>query len=107
MSHKKLNTYEDLTYDIQPLRGVMIEKFIAPDFHEGRIMIWHDKNGEYHSFNGFPSIIEERAPGRVCQFLWHHHGKQLKTQLFVKPSESELIAQKLQLRNFQERAKKK
>ena len=111
---KNVNTtYENLNIDIPTRNRVMVEKYVAPfyvseNLTAPRLYIeWRDKNEELHSFNGFPSIIKINKNVDFI-FKWHKHGEKIRTLRIEKKSpESEIIANKIATRNFEERAKKK
>ena len=100
------NLYTNLKIDIPTLRGVLIEKFREPNVTEWTIH-WFDKNDELHSFNGFPSCINRQVFSKEYYLRWHKHGVEIKTLTVPIKSESEIIAEKLANKNFQERASKK
>jgi hypothetical protein len=85
----------------------MCEKFVNPSVITDREIIWYDKSGLPHSFNGFPSNIKKKRFESAYYISWHKHGVKLKTQTIVKKTDSEIIAEKISSRNFQERAENK
>ncbi len=106
MNKNSENLYTNLNIDIPTLHGVLIEKFKEPVVSYWAIR-WNDRNDELHSFNGFPSCIERSIFNRVCYLRWHKHGKEIKSLTVQIIPRSEIIAEKIKARDFQERAKKR
>ena len=99
--------YYNLTIDLQTLNNVIVEKFVKPSVITDKEIMWYDKSGLLHSFNGFPSYIEKRENGKYYLIRWHKHGFEFKTHIEIIKLKSEIIAEKIKARNFQERAKNK
>lgn len=99
------NIYTSLTIDIPTINNFMIEKFVHPSSISDKEIRWYDKSGLLHSFNGFPSLIKKREREYFIQ--WHKHGVEIKTHIVKLKIQSEIIAEKIFSRKFQERAKKK
>ena len=108
MKNSSTNTYSSLTIDIPTLNGVMVEKFKEPIVESDSSgvvdMNWHNKSGLLHSHNGFPSSINIRMKGRHITMWWHKNGEQIKSDCITIKTQSEIIAEKIAARNFQERA---
>ena len=101
------NLYTNLKIDLPTLNNVMVEKFIKPSVVTDKEIIWYDKSGLHHSYNGFPSYIEKRENEKYYLIRWHKHGFEFKTHVEIIKLKSEIIAEKIKARNFQERAIKK
>lgn len=102
MKKKSGNIYTNLDIDIPTVKGVLIEKFKEPVIIDNRIE-WYDKNELLHSFHGFPSRIIVGVYN--YNILWHVHGECIKLVVIEHKSESKIIAEKIQDRNFARRAK--
>ncbi len=104
---KEIDIYKNLKIDLQTLNNVMVEKFVNPSVITDREIIWYDKSGLPHSFNGFPSNIRKSFRGDFYIIYWNKHGVNLKSDTIVLKTDSEIIAEKISSRNFQKRAKNK
>lgn len=92
--------YADFKYDIQPLNGVMIEKFIPPYFENELLAEWRDKNGYLHSRNGMPAFIRFKGDNAINILIWYNHGKYKKGVNLGQKLEHESIAEKIKMRKF-------
>jgi hypothetical protein len=96
---------EGINFDIQPLRGVFIEKYHEPFSAENGEFIWRDNNEKLHSFNGFPCIIRIKSLFE-CHLLWANHGVPLKTLIIDKKTEEKIRIDNIKKRKFTKRWKK-
>lgn len=107
------NPYKKLKISLPTLNGVMVEKFIAPsvslqpDLGNWVELYWFDKYGCPHSFNGMPAWIVIMPDGKQYRLNWYKHGEKIKESILTIEEETKEISNKIKLRNFQERAKKK
>lgn len=99
------NIYKKLKIDIPTLNGVMIEKYVEPNFIDKQFILWHDRNEKLHSFNGFPALIMKQSTGRVYSMAWYKHGEKIKITQIDYKSETEIIGEKIKNKNFEERAR--
>ena len=95
--------YADFKYDIQPLNGVMVEKFVPPTFENEYSVEWLDIEGNYHSYNGMPAFIRHKGANVPTTIAWFIHGKIKKHFDISQKMEHEIIAEKRKNRTFVKR----
>lgn len=92
--------YADFKYNIQPLNGVMVEKFIPPTFEDEYRAEWRDKQGQLHSHNGMPAFIRFKGQNVSVSMSWFIHGKIKNHSEIIVKTEHESIAEKIKMRKF-------